>query len=183
MSLADSLLASILGALVVWLTTNIATHFVKKSRLRAALLTDISLNVAGAKEQRAAVVKLLSGHAIEGQKLPFPIYYNVGEYLLYKSIQRDLPEYLRKSELVKVVKFYQALWELDVSINALASILGQWERNSVVLSKEQVAHANKRKDRIESICEVLSSKEIRCLPDLPDDYRSVKCPESVVGTA
>jgi hypothetical protein len=181
MSVTDSLLATILGALVVWLITTLVSHFVKKTRLRAALLADITINIAGAKEQRAAAAKLIENHVVEGHKLPFPIFYTVGEYLLYKSIQKDLPEYLSKAELVKVVKFYQALWELDATTNSLASTLGRWERDGIVLSKEQVAHAKRRKERIDSLCEVLSGKEIRKLSDLPDDYRSVKGPETVVA--
>ena len=60
---------------------------------------------------------MVEDHAIVGQKLTFPISYKVGEYLLYKSIQHDLLDYLSKAELVKVVKFYQTMWELDIAIN------------------------------------------------------------------
>jgi len=103
MSLTNSLLVTILGVIVVWLITTITSHLLKKSKLRAALLADVSINVAGVKEQRIAVAKLVEDHAIEGQKLTFPISYKVGEYLLYKSIQHDLLDYLNKAELVKVV--------------------------------------------------------------------------------
>lgn len=181
MSLTDSLLVSILGAIVVWLITTIISHLLKKSKLRAALLADVTLNVAGVKEQRLAVSKLVEDHAIEGQKLPFPISYKVGEYLLYKSIQNDLLDYLNKAELVKVVKFYQTMWELDIAINGIASTFGTWERDGIALSLEQVNHIKKRKERIDSFCEVICSKEIRKLMDLPDDYSSIKGPETVVS--
>ncbi len=183
MTLTDSLLITILGAIVVWLIATITSHLLKKSKLRAALLADVTLNVAGVKEQRLAVAKLVEDHAIEGQKLPFPISYKVGEYLLYKSIQNDLLDYLNKAELVKVVKFYQTMWELDVAINGIASTLGTWERDGIALSLEQVNHLKKRKERIDSFCEVICSKEFRQLIDLPDDYSSIKGPETVVSRA
>lgn len=181
MTLTERILATILGGITLWLITKIASYFVKRSRIQAALLADINIHIAGAIEQRDAVAKLIEVHVVEGQKLPFPIPYNVGEYLLYKSLQKDLPEYLRKAEIVKVVKFYQALWEMDVSINGLASTLGKWEKDEVVLSKEQVTHAKKRKERVDSFCQMITGSDVRELSDLPDDYRSVKGPETVVA--
>lgn len=181
MSLTNSILVTILGAIVVWLITTITSHLLKKSRLRAALLADISINITGVKNQQIAVAKLVEDHAVEGQKLTFPISYKVGEYLLYKSIQHDLLDYLSKRELVKVVKFYQAMWELDVSINMIASTLSTWERDGIALSLEQVNHIKKRKERIDSFCKIICSKEILELIDLPDDYRSIKAPKTVVS--
>jgi len=181
MSLTNSLLVSILGAIVVWFVTTIISHVLKKSKLRAALLADVTINIAGVKEQRLAVAKLVEDYAIEGQKLLFPITYRVGEYLLYKSIQNDLLNYLNKTELVKVVKFYQTMWELDIAINGIASALGTWERDGIELTSEQAKHLKKRKERIDSFCEVICSKEIRNLNDLPDDYRSIKGPETVLS--
>ena len=181
MSLTDSLLVSILGAVIVWLVTTFVSFTLKKSKLRAALLADVTINIAGVKEQRLAVAKLVEEYAVEGQKLIFPIAYKVGEYLLYKSIQNDLLNYLNKTELVKVVKFYQTMWELDVAINGIASTLGTWERDGIELTAEQAKHLKKRKERIDSFCEVICSKEIRTLEDLPDDYRLIKGPETVLS--
>ena len=181
MTLTDRILATILGGLALWLITKVVSYFVKRSRIQAALLADIAIHIAGAMKQRDAVAKLIENHVSEGQKLPFPISYDVGEYLLYKSLQKDLPEYLRKTEIVKVVKFYQALWEMDVSIKGLASTLGKWEENDVVLSKEQVAHAKRWKERVDSYCQILTGRDVRELTDLPDDYRLVKGPETVVA--
>jgi len=181
MSLTDSLLVTIIGTMVVWLLTTIVSHLLKKSKLRAALIADVQINISGVKEQRLAVTRLIEDHAVVGQKLTFPISYKVGEYLLYKSIQNDLLNYLNKIELVKVVKFYQTMWELDIAINGVASALGTWERDGIALSIEQVNHIKKRKKRIDSFCEIICSKEIRQLQDLPDDYRSIKGPETVVS--
>lgn len=181
MLLTDRLLATVISGLVVWFSTGVISHFIKRSRVRGALLADIKLHLAGVKEQRAAVDALVKEHIKEGGKLPYPIFYFVGEYLLYKSLQKDLPEYLTKIELVKVVKFYQALWEMDVSINGLASTLAKWESNAVILTNDLVDHAKRRRNRIDSFCQVLISQEVRSICDLPDDYRSVKGAETVVA--
>ena len=118
-----------------------------------------------------------------GKKLPFPISYNVGQYSFYTSIQKDLPVYLTKSELVKVIKFYQSIWELDVSINGIATTLGVWERDNRELTEKDIKHIKNRKARIDSFCEVITSKEINQIMDLPDDYRQVKGAETVVEEA
>ena len=183
MTKTESFLGTLISGLVLWAITKVIAYFVKARRIRAALLEDVQINVAGAKEQLGAVKKLVEDKVVEGQKLPFPIPYNIGEYLLYKSMQSNLPLYFRKSEIIKVVKFYQALWEMDVSIAGFALVLGKWEERGTALSKEQVAHAKKRKERIDSLCGLLTSRDIHSFSDLPGDYRSVKGPESIVGKA
>jgi len=181
MTLTDRLLATIIGGLLVWLITIVISHFVKRGRLRAALLADIAIHVAGAKEQCAAVAKLVEDHVVEGNRFPYPISYVVGEYLLYKSLQQNMSDYLSKIELVKVVKFYQALWEMDISINGLTATLGQLERDRTVITRELIAHIRRRKDRIDSYCLVLGGKDIGKLKDLPDDYKSIKGPATVIA--
>lgn len=181
MSMTDSLLATIIGTLAVWLITTSILHQVKKAKLRAALLTDIKINIDGVREQRVAVAKLVENHAVEGNKLPFPISYRVGEYLFYKSIQHNLVDYLNKAELLKVIRFYQKIWELDSAINGLASTMSKWERDGTVLSKANVEHIIKRKERIDSFCEIICANEIRGLMHLSDDYEPVKGPETVVN--
>lgn len=178
--MAEKLLLTIIGALVIWAIKGIVIHNVRSSRLKAGLLADIKMHVEGAKEQRGAVKILVEATAQVGQKLPFPISYNVGQYSFYNSIQKDLPVYLSESELVKVIKLYQALWELDVSINGIANTLGIWERDNRVLTDGDIKHLKKRKARINSFCDVICSKEIKNISDLPDDYRQVKGAETVV---
>jgi len=181
MSLTDSLLVTILGTLIVWSITTTVLHKLKKGKLREALLTDIKINIEGVKEQQLAVTRLVDKHAVEGHKLPYPILYRMGEYIFYKSIQNDLANYLNKEELLKVIQFYQKMWELDSAINGLASIMSIWEKRNLVFSSEHVDHLKKRKERIDSYCEVICSQEIKKLLDLPDSYLTLKGTETVVS--
>lgn len=88
---------------------------------------------------------------------------------------------LSKSEIIKAVNFYQALWVMDESIAGLVSVLGKWEERGIALSKQQVDHVKKMKERIESLYNVLTVGHIRRFSDFPSDYSSVKKPETVVG--
>jgi len=96
------------------------------------------------------------------------------------SIQKELPVYLSKPDLVKVIKFYQTIWELDLSINGLAVTLGIWERDSRELTKKDIEHLKKRSARIESFCDIIISGTITTISDLPDDYSGVESAQAVV---
>ncbi len=178
--MAEKLLLTIIGAIIVWAIKETSNHFLRRSRLKAGLVSDIQLHIAGAKEQKGAVKMLVEETAQVGETLPFPISYNLGQYSFYNSIQKDLPTYFSKTELIKVIKFYQTVWELDVSINGLANTLGLWERDNRELTDKDIKHIKKRKFRIDSFCEVLASKEISNIMDLPDDYRQVKGAETII---
>ena len=168
------------GALIVWILKSLFTHFLTQSRLKKALLTDIQLNIDGAKEQTDTVRILFEGTIEEGVQLPFPFSYNVGSFGLFESVHKELPIYLFKADLVKVIKVYQALWALDVSINSFAQTLSIWERDKVKLTAANIQHLEKRKVRIESLYEAISTNKITSLSDLPNDYSHVKSVDTVV---
>ena len=178
--MAEKLLLTIIGAILVWAIKEVVNHFIRRTRLKAGLISDIMLHMAGAKEQKAAVKILVEQTVQVGNKLPFPISYNIGQYNYYNFIQKDLSNYLSKAELVKIIKFYQALWELDVSISGLAHTLGLWERDNRELTEKDIKHIKKRKIRIDSFCEAITSKEIKAIMNLPDDYRQIKGAETVI---
>ena len=178
--MTDKLLIAIISGIIIWAIKELIVYLIRRARLRAGLISDIIIHVAGASEQKGAVNVLVNETAKEGEPLPFPVSYNVGQYGFYSSVQKELPVYLRENELIKVIKFYQAIWELDVSVNGLATTLGLWERDKRELSASDIKHLKKRKSRIESFCDLISSKEIKKISDLPDDYRQVKGAETVV---
>lgn len=178
--MTDKLLITIISGLVIWVIKEIIVHLVRGARLKAGLVSDIKIHIAGANEQKGAVNTLVNETIEEGKEIPFPISYNVGQYGFYNSIQKDLPVYLSGPELIKVIKFYQAVWELDVSVNGLATTLGLWERDKRKLSKNDLKHLRKRSARIESYCDLIGANEIKAISSLPEDYRQVKGAETVV---
>ena len=178
--MTDKLLITIISGIVIWGIKEIVVHLIRGARLKAGLVADIKTHIAGSNEQKDAVKILVNETAKEGKELPFPISYNVGQYGFYNSIQKELPVYLSKSELIKVIKFYQALWELDVSVKGLATTLGFWERDKRKLSQNDLQHIKKRSARIESYCNLIGANEISSISNLPDDYRQVKPAYTVV---
>lgn len=173
------ILAFITG-LGLWVMKSTISHTIKRSRFRAALLVDITSHLAGAREQEKASKVLVTDTLQVGQKVPFPISYFVDGYSFYGSVQSALPSYLNKTELVKVIKFYQALWQLDVAVNGLATTVSLWERDGIALSQANIDHLKNRLARIVSFCDCLTDNKVEVIGDLPDDYRQVKDADSVV---
>ena len=178
--MTDKIFAAIIGAVVVWLIKSFFSHQVKKVRFRVGLIADINLHIQGAKGQIVAVKDLVEETAKVGESLPFPIAYNIDSYSFFSGVQKELPSYLSQDELVKVIKFYQAIWQLDVSVNALATTMGLWERDKTKLTTENIEHLNKRKERIDSFFNLVASQSITQFSALPSDYSGIKGPETVV---
>ena len=179
--MTEKLLIALIAGLLLWVVKATVSHWIKRTRFRAALLVDIKSHLEGAKEQKGAT-KVLVEETIEvGKKVPFPISYFIDSYNFYSSVQKELPSYLTEAELVKVIKFYQAIWQLDVSLNGLATTIGVWERDGENITKANIVHLKKRLARVTSFCDCLTAKEINKISDLPDDYRQVKDAETVVA--
>jgi hypothetical protein len=156
------------------------SYFIRRYRIRSGLLADINLQINGIKEQKEAIRTLFEYTIKEKHTIPFPIFYNIGQYSYYCSTQQELASYINKSELRKVIKFYQSVWELDVSMYCLANTLSLWERDKRKLNASDIAHLNKRKDRINSYCQVLCIEGLDKIAQLPEDYRQIRAPETIV---
>jgi len=101
--MTDKLLITIISGIVIWGIKEVVVHLIRGARLKAGLVADIKTHIAGSNEQKDAVKVLVNKTAKEGKELPFPISYNVGQYGFYNSIQKELPVYLSKSELIKAL--------------------------------------------------------------------------------
>jgi len=76
MDMTDKIIATIIGAIAVWLIKSFFSHHIKKQRFRTGLIADINSHIQGAKEQIEAVKVLVEETAKIGECLPFPIAYN-----------------------------------------------------------------------------------------------------------
>ena len=181
--MTEKILIALLAGFILWAVKSVVSHLVKRARFREAILVDIQAHISGAKEQTGAAKVLVEETIQEGEEVPFPVVYTIDSYSYYSAVQKELPLYLNQDELVKVIKFYQAIWQLDVSVHALATAVGIWERDKVVISEQKLSHLKKRLSRISSFCDCITEKEINKINNLPSDYRQVKDAETVVENA
>jgi len=178
--MTEKILIALLAGLTIWAVTNVIMFLLKRDRFREAILVDIQGHIDGANEQARAAKVLIEETIRVGEKIPFPISYDTDNYSFYSAVQKDLPLYLEKGELVKVVKLYNAIWQLDVSVNGLATTVGIWERDGVVITEEMKSHLKKRLSRITSF-RACMPKKAYLIKQLPDDYREVKDADTVVA--
>jgi hypothetical protein len=115
-----------------------------------------------------------------GEQIPFPIRYANEEWILYRSLQRDLPMFMGKESLRKIIKFYHLMWELDQSMLGFAKVLEDWEAKGRTLSEADMEHLKKRFDRMSSMAGLIALIDAKRLRDLPDDYQEAKTMESVL---
>lgn len=178
--MTGNLTITVIAGIFIWATKTLISHVIKRARFRKAILVDIQLQLTDALEQINASKELVEETLEVGKKVPFPISYSIDEYNFYSSVQKELPIYFSQSELVKVIKFYQAIWQLDVAINGLATTISHWERDGVNVSSPMHMHLKKRLSRIYSFYNCLNAREIQSFANLPDDYRQVKDAGTVV---
>lgn len=180
MTLTDRILATILGTLIVWAITKVVGFYVQRSRIKAALITDLLLHQRGVRMQNRAIDTMFKNDILKnGERIPFPIRYASEEWILYRSLQRDLPLFMDRETLRKIIKFYHLMWELDQSMLGFANVLEDWEAKGRVLTEAELNHLRRRFDRISSMAKFISSIDVKRLRDLPDDYQEAKTMDSV----
>jgi hypothetical protein len=181
MNLTDRILATILGTLVVWAITKVVTFFVERSRIKSAILTDLLLHQRGIKMQDQAIKAMFDNGLLKvGTTIPFPIRYASEEWILYRALQRDLPFYLPKETLRKIIKFYHLMWELDQSMVGFAKALDDWEADGRKLTDADIDHLQRRVARMNSMARLIFERAIKGLEDLPEDYQEAKTMETVL---
>ena len=178
--MAEKLLCAILGGFILWMIKEIFDHKRHKDRLKGGLLADIQLHLQGVEDQCDAVNQLVN-NIVVGEKISLPISYTPDTYAFYTAVQSMLARYLEKDELVKVIKFYQAIKHLDIAINGLTQVVSLWERDGTVIDGEKLEYLDRRRARIDSFQKLLLSADINELSDLPDDYTEIKTPDTVVA--
>lgn len=182
MTLSDPILASILGTLFVWVITKAVGYYVQRSRLKSAVLTDILLHQHGIKQQDIAIDAMFEkdGFLHVGKKIPFPVRYASDEWSLYKSLQGQLPFYLSKDTLRKIIKWYHLMWQLDQSMLGYAKALEDWEADQRKLSEADIEHLENRVKRMKSMARIIYDARIRRLSDLPEDFQGIKPMDTVL---
>lgn len=181
MNIAEKLLVGILISVLAWIITNVVMFFIKKYRLSSALIADISYHVLGVKEGKDYFEKLFNNYIKENQAIEYAAYFSKDEYELYKCVQSDLVKYFDKRNLVRIIKFYKGLWELEALSEGLTNDLMKWKEEKRVLNKDDVKFLCRKKIRIIKLCDILTQKEISKIEDLPDDYRGRIEPSTIIA--
>lgn len=178
--MTDKLLVTIIGGLVLWMIKELIVHQVKKRRLKAAILSEISVLAASVKETKQFLEGAFSTTLKKGEKVEYSADYTPEEFDVYNVHAPTLTSYLSMDELERVIKFYRGVKEFEVLCVGFFRDLNEWKKQNHQLSEEDVQYLAKKKARIISIATILDRKEIGSLKDLPNDYRGQLTPETIV---
>ena len=181
MTLTESLLCGIAASLIVWLTTCVLRFVVKKSRVQTALLTDINYHRLGVAESAAFLEHFMERRVRRGSVLDEPFFFAMNEYELYRALQHDMAHYLSRRELVRVIKFYKAFWELENLLEAFFRTLETYRTGELPLSEANVNFLSRKTERICSLSRIVGQGEIKRLRDLPEDYRGRQDAKASIG--
>lgn len=181
MSFNEKLLLGIFIGIITFLVTNIILFILKRMRVRAALLSDISYHIIELREIINFLDKLFEFDIVENKIISYSAYYTKDEFDFYKSLQKDLMIYFGKNNILKIIKFYKSIWEVHVLMEGFMNDLTKWQGEKRVLTKNDIAWLKRKKERIVRLITVLTTKDINKLMDLPEDYRGRIEPSTLIS--
>ena len=171
MNSSEKLLIGILTVIIGWIITNVILFFLKRYRLKCAIIADIQHHLMGAKEAKVFLFNYFEKNIKEGHNINYPTVFTRSEYELYNSIQKELIDYFGKKNLLKIIKIYSCLWESEAWLVGLTNVFVKWSTENRKLSSEDINFLRDRKDRIIKLLDIITEKKINKLKDLREDYR------------
>ena len=180
MTFVQALLLGILVSISAWLVTNVVLYFLRRHRLKCAIISDIAYHLVGVKEALEYLDGLFQKTLKKGETIKYTHHYTRDDYELYKAVQGDLTKFFGKSNLIKIVKFYKAFWELETLCQGLMLDLQRWRDEKRTLSAEDISYLKKKRDRIKKLGGLLTQRDVKDIKDLPDDYRGRLEPSTMI---
>ncbi len=181
MTITDRLLITIIGGAVLWVLKEVVTYFVRRNRVLCALEADISFQQDEVKDDLASISALFDSEILAvGKKMSFPLKYSPEPHMVLSAYLSCLPNFVGGKSLIRIFKFYDAVSEFESALAGFCDLLCLWEGRSKILEESDVKHLKKRLDRMCSIANAITQKEIKAIGELPEDYRCVQNLETAI---
>jgi hypothetical protein len=172
----------ILGAVVaigVWIIKSIVSFILVRGRISGGLIEEIHSNLNQVKEAKKYLDKLKSLIQV-GQPLPYIDKFNKTNNSFYSTQIDNLPTHYGMKTIKKVNKFFYSFWELQVAIEGLINHLQQIKNEKRSVQKEDYERLKKKFERIDKLSDVLTSKKIENLSNLPENYEGRLGSDSII---
>lgn len=171
MTFTDKLLVTLIAGLLLWVIKDLTLYFVKRNRIRAALLTEVSFLITALRNTQQYLNDSFNQTVPIGKKIEYSATFTPEDFDIYKEYSPVLTSYLGERDLVRIIKFYRAIHEFEVLCAGLFADLDKWKTQERVLTQEDIQYLGRKKARILSIAEIVTCKETKQLADLPEDYK------------
>jgi hypothetical protein len=167
----DKLLLTLIGGLLLWIIKDVTIYLLQRSRIRAALLTEVSFLIRSIVDTKQYLEGPFSKTIQAGKKVEYSAIFTAEEPRIYNEYAPVLTSYFRSRDLVRVIKFYRAVQEFAVLSTGFFSGLTAWKTQDYVLKVVDVQYLERKKARIVSIANIIASKDIHDISELPEDYK------------
>lgn len=170
----ENLLVAILGGIVIWFTTNIVGFFLRRHRLAKALIEDINHRISTLYYIKEFLDEYFKNSVIQGAILKNYADNTKDKFPFFEDIRGDLYKYFGASNLIAIMRCYEALEEIQILMENLCQDFCKHYTLRTALSEEDVNFFNRRKERVKSIIAILGrSGVIHSISDLPRDYKGM----------
>lgn len=180
MDLTEKLLLTIVGGLILWPIKGIIDHEIKRKRLKVAILTEIAYLLRAIKEMKQFFEGDFGNTLKVQEEVKYSADFTPEEPDVYRVHAPTLTSYLSGDDLGRVIKFYRSAKEFDILCIGFFRDLNEWKKQKHKLDLEDVTYIHKKMARILSIANILTSKEIVAIGDLPNDYKGELPPETII---
>lgn len=169
-----------LGGFVAWMLTKIIGHLVMRRRLIVYLATSLNSHISSLHANEPWLDAVREKTIKENHTIETAAEYTVGEVDYLERVTELALRHLTKRELSQLAKCAAAIWEVEHLFDGLCSSISIIKEKKILLTPPLVAHLNAKINRIKSYLRVLP-RNVESLSGLPEDYRDVLPPETLVG--
>ena len=179
MTYEEKILSGILVGLVLWLMTKSVSFLLRRERIKAGLLTDIELHIkriSETKEYLSGWIATLTAKKV----IKYSAIYSADECKYFNGILTELPTLFTKNIFTKILRYYNSINEFDVLVGGFFKDVTTWKHDKRELSKDDLSYLARKVDRITSLAEIITNKQIADLDELPIDYEGKVSPKTII---
>jgi hypothetical protein len=167
--LSNLLAPAVAGGFIAWLLQRSLTIFVMRRRLLTYLTTVLNIHFHNVKDNQTWLSQLLLQTIAEGKLINGAPIYTKDSLSGLTEVRPRCLELLTRSELIKLTKCINCLWETEGLFDGFCLSLREMQDSGKTLTQEDVFFFQKRINRINAHIDRIPS-EIRSLSELRDDY-------------
>lgn len=179
MSFEERVLSGILAGLIVWLVSKITLYLLKRERIKAGLITDIEFHTKSILESNEYLKEWLPTLKPDAT-IKYSARHTSDDYTYFRSILPELPEYFGKNVFTKILRYYKSIEEYEILLGGFFSDISAWKKEKMKLSEDDLSYLARKMDRVISLGQILTEKQIINLDLLPIDYEGKLPPKSII---
>jgi hypothetical protein len=169
MTLSQVLAPAVIGGFFAWLLQRSLTIFVIRRRLLAYLTTVLNVHFHNVKDNQTWLGQVLLQTIAEGRLIDGAPIYTKDSLSDLTEVRQRCFELLTRSELIKLTKCINCLWETEGLFDSFCFSLRKMQDTGKALTSDDVFFLQKRANRINAHIDRIPSV-IRSINELRDDY-------------